>query len=97
MAVKAVGTWVGGFFQTGRRDPGSRRSGASAAAGPNWRLEVSRAEGRLACAGVCVKPVEDENLSPAPASSEVDGGVGNGDAEEQPKKLNRDLPSGFLV
>ncbi|XP_073108360.1 arogenate dehydratase/prephenate dehydratase 1, chloroplastic isoform X4 [Elaeis guineensis] len=98
MAVKAIGTWVGGFYQTGRRDVGSWSSGAGAAARPNWRLEVSRAEGRLECAGVCVKPVEDvksvedEDLSSACPSSEVAGGAGNGGAEEQPRRLNRDLP-----
>lgn len=103
MAVKAIGTWVGGLYQTGWRDVGSRRSGAGAAAGPNWRLEVSRAEGRLECAGVCVKPVEDvksvedEDLSSASPSSEVAGGAGNGGEENQPRKLNRDLPSEFLV
>nr|XP_029122988.1 arogenate dehydratase/prephenate dehydratase 1, chloroplastic isoform X3 [Elaeis guineensis] len=99
MAVKAIGTWVGGFYQTGRRDVGSWSSGAGAAARPNWRLEVSRAEGRLECAGVCVKPVEDvksvedEDLSSACPSSEVAGGAGNGGAEEQPRRLNRDLPT----
>ncbi|XP_017701508.2 arogenate dehydratase/prephenate dehydratase 6, chloroplastic-like isoform X2 [Phoenix dactylifera] len=102
MAVKAVGTWVAGFRQIGRSDLGCRRAVAGAAAGPNWTLEVSWARGRLECAGVCVKPVEDvksvedENLSSAPVSSEVDGGAENAGADEEPGKLNRDLPNGLL-
>ena len=102
MAVKAVGTWVAGFCEIGRRDIGGRRAVAGAAAGPNWRSEVSMVGGRLECAGVCMKPVEDvkpmkdENLSSAPHSSEVDGEAGNGGADEQLSKLNRDPPSGLL-
>lgn len=102
MAVKAVGTWVAGFCEMGRSDLGGRRAVAGAAAGPNWRSEVSRVGGRLERAGVCmkpvkdVKPVKDENLSSAPPSSEVDGEAGNGGAGELLSKLNMDLQSGFL-
>ncbi|XP_073115585.1 arogenate dehydratase/prephenate dehydratase 2, chloroplastic isoform X2 [Elaeis guineensis] len=101
MAVKAVGTWVAGFCETGRSDIGGRRAIAGAA-GPNWRSEVSTVGGRLERAGVCMKPVEDvkpmkdENFSSVPPSSEVDGEAGNGGADKQLGKLNRDLPSGLL-
>lgn len=94
MALKAVGTWIGGIHHVGLSDLGRRRSVDAAAVAPRWRGEGFRT-GRLESLGcVSVEPLEDENLSRmSPSSPELDRVSGNWNSENKPASWSRDLGS----
>nr|UIP35199.1 arogenate dehydratase/prephenate dehydratase 1 [Leucojum aestivum] len=87
MALKTALSFNGGSCHLGKRD--LRWNGHSCGGCLSWRVKVSKV-GRLECGGVWMKPVDDDNASSS-SSLEVKEEMGNGGANAELKKWNRDL------